>query len=35
VFIIERGGEVTHVPLRSKREVADMLLTKVREKMSE
>ena len=34
VFIIERGGEVTHVPLKSKREVADTLLTKVKEKMS-
>jgi len=34
VFIIDRGGEVTHVPLSSKREVADKLLTKVTEKMT-
>jgi phosphopantothenoylcysteine decarboxylase/phosphopantothenate--cysteine ligase len=34
VFIIDRGGEVTHVPLSSKREVADQLLNKVKEKMT-
>ena len=34
VFIIDRGGEVTHVPLKSKREVAEKLLKKVKEKMT-
>jgi len=34
VFIIDRGGEVPHIPLKSKREVADALLTNVKEKMT-
>ncbi|HUS77495.1 MAG TPA: bifunctional phosphopantothenoylcysteine decarboxylase/phosphopantothenate--cysteine ligase CoaBC [Patescibacteria group bacterium] len=33
VFIIEKSGEVTHVTLRSKRDVADEILDKVKEKL--